>query len=101
MSHYSPLPPIETRGLKVARKCKICKNGDKFFQGKVITLDTRKYRTFDAFLNGVTNDVKLTTGAVRKLCTPVNGHKVRDLSEIEDGKVYVAVGWEPFDRNVV
>jgi hypothetical protein len=66
----SPLPPIETRALQVAKKCKIFRNGDKHYSGKNITLDNRKIRTFDAFLTGLTNDLKLRNGAVRKLVTP-------------------------------
>lgn len=101
MAHMSPLPPIETRSLQVAKKCKIFRNGDKYYSGKNITLDNRKIRTFDAFLTGLTNDLKLRNGAVRKLVTPVNGHRIRDLDDIEDGKLYVAVGAEPFNKAVV
>jgi hypothetical protein len=62
MAHMSPLPPIETRALQVAKKCKIFRNGDKHYSGKNITLDNRKIRTFDAFLTGLTNDLKLRNG---------------------------------------
>lgn len=101
MSHLSPLPPIETRALQVAKKCKIFRNGDPHFFGKTVTLDSRRIRSFDAFLNGLTNDLKLRNGAVRKLVTPVHGHRIRDLADIEDGKLYVAAGAETFDKSVV
>ncbi|XP_063407108.1 doublecortin domain-containing protein 2-like isoform X3 [Mytilus trossulus] len=101
MSHLSPLPPIETRALQVAKKCKIFRNGDPHFFGKTVTLDSRRIRSFDAFLNGLTNDLKLRNGAVRKLVTPTHGHRIRDLADIEDGKLYVAAGAETFDKSVV
>ncbi|XP_076083307.1 uncharacterized protein LOC143054256 isoform X10 [Mytilus galloprovincialis] len=101
MSHLSPLPPIETRALQVAKKCKIFRNGDPHYFGKTVTLDSRRIRSFDAFLNGLTNDLKLRNGAVRKLVTPTHGHRIRDLADIEDGKLYVAAGAETFDKSVV
>jgi hypothetical protein len=80
----SPLPPIETRALQVAKKCKIFRNGDKHYSGKNITLDNRKIRTFDAFLTGLTNDLKLRNGAVRKLVTPVNGQFINIMCQIQN-----------------
>ena len=38
---------------------------------------------------------------MRKLVTPVNCHRIRDLDDIEDGKLYVAVGAERFNKAVV
>ena len=74
-----------------AKRFKVYRNGDDRFRGKDFVLNRRKIRTWDAFLQAVTTDVK-TTDAVRRICTPTHGSKVESLDDLNDKSYYVAVG---------
>ena len=74
-----------------AKKIKICKNGDLQYYPKDIVLNKRRIRTWDAFLQYVTIDLK-TNEAVRSIRTPNQGHSVRNLDDLEENKQYVACG---------
>ena len=43
-------------------------------------------------LDDLSNMLNARFGAVRSIYTPVNGHRVTDLENIEDGGTYVAGG---------
>ncbi|XP_041361227.1 doublecortin domain-containing protein 2-like isoform X2 [Gigantopelta aegis] len=87
---------VETKNLEQAKHFNFYRNGDRYFPGRRYTWNRRAVRTFEAFLGEVTHCVKLQTGAVRKLYTPNGGHRVKDLSSMQDGGSYVAAGQDSF-----
>lgn len=52
-------------------------------------VNKREVPTFDCLLNRLSEKLKIP---VRSLKTPVNGHAVEKLDQIEKGKYYVALG---------
>ena len=87
---------VETKNLEQAKHFNFYRNGDRYFPGRRYTWNRRAVRTFEAFLGEVTHCVKLQNGAVRKLYTPTGGHRVKDLSSMQDGGSYVAAGQDSF-----
>lgn len=77
--------------LEKAKRFTVYKNGDKFFSGARITLNRKKVANFDKLLDVLTQQIHANE-AVRRLCTPLNGTRVRSLDDIADDGVYVAVG---------
>jgi hypothetical protein len=80
-----------------AKKIKVYRNGDQKFAGKEFIINKRQIRTWEAFLQNVTSDLK-TNEAVRSIRTPTGGHRVKTLDDIEDSKNYVAVGFGRFKK---
>ena len=80
-----------------AKRFKLYKNGDQKFYGKDFVLNKRRIRTWDAFLQTVTLDLK-TNEAVRSIRTPTHGSLVKSLEDLEDNRQYVAVGNGRFKR---
>ncbi|XP_064597652.1 doublecortin domain-containing protein 2-like isoform X2 [Liolophura sinensis] len=88
------LPVIER-----AKQISVYQNGDEKFPGKRIIINKRKIANFDVFLDHVTDTLRPRFGAVRRLYTPVGGHRVTDLDQvIKRGESYVAAGQEKFHR---
>lgn len=88
------LPVIER-----AKQISVYQNGDEKFPGKRIIINKRKIANFDVFLDHVTDTLRPRFGAVRRLYTPVGGHRVTDLEQvIKRGESYVAAGQEKFQR---
>lgn len=68
------------------------RNGDEFFRGQKFVINSRKYRYYDVFLDDISDTMSANFGAVRNIYTPLHGHRVHSLEELEDGKTYVASG---------
>lgn len=84
--------------LEYGKTIKLLRNGDDYFAGQKVVINSRKYRYFDVFLDDLSNTLNARFGAVRNIHTPQHGHKVKSLDQIEDGKVYVASGLQKFKR---
>ncbi|XP_075964617.1 doublecortin domain-containing protein 2C [Anarhichas minor] len=76
----------------------VYKNGDAFFPGRKIVVNPRHLSTFDNLLTSLTREIEAPFGAVRRLYTPTEGHKVQNLDDLEHGSVYVAAGNEQFKK---
>lgn len=74
----------------------VYKNGDHHFMGKKLVVNRKKIRSFETFLDKVTEDTQAGK-AVRKIHTP-RGTKVADLANLKNGAMYVAAGPEKFKR---
>ncbi|XP_035388427.1 doublecortin domain-containing protein 2C isoform X2 [Electrophorus electricus] len=70
------------------------RNGDAFYPGRKFVVNQRQTSTFDSFLSLVTRGIQAPLGAVRKIYTPREGHRVLDLGELIHGEGYVAAGTE-------
>ncbi|XP_018539506.1 doublecortin domain-containing protein 2 isoform X2 [Lates calcarifer] len=86
----SDLPPTKT--------ITVYRNGDAFYPGRKIVVNPRQVSTLDSFLTTLTRAVEAPFGAVRRLHTPVQGHKVQHLDDLKHGSVYVAAGNEQFKK---
>jgi hypothetical protein len=84
--------------LEYGKTIKLLRNGDEFYKGHKMVINSRKYRYFDVFLDDVSDTMNANFGAVRSIHTPIHGHRVKSLNELEDGKTYVAAGGGRFVR---
>ncbi|XP_078332739.1 uncharacterized protein LOC111136596 isoform X17 [Crassostrea virginica] len=99
MAHttHSSLPSIEERSVTNAKRFKFCRNGDKNFGPKMVTYNDKKVRNFEKFLEQLTSDVKLNSGApVYRVYTPRHGTRITDLQHFQEGECYVVAGKEKF-----
>ena len=78
--------------LEYGKTIRLLRNGDEFYRGRKFVINSRKYRYFDVFMDDISDVLNSNFGAIRKIHTPVNGHRVKTLDELEDGKTYVAAG---------
>ncbi|CAN0035471.1 unnamed protein product [Lampetra fluviatilis] len=81
-----------------ARSVLVFRNGDPHFPGRRFVLNERQAATFEAFLAQVTRGLQAPYGAVRRLYTPAEGHRVRSLDALRPGAAYVAAGSETFKK---
>ncbi|KAL1138811.1 hypothetical protein AAG570_008873 [Ranatra chinensis] len=83
--------PVKT---KKAKRIRFLCNGDRFCKGVVMAITPERYRSFDSLLNELTralsNNVNLPSG-VRTLFA-MDGRKISNIDELEDGKFYVCSG---------
>lgn len=87
------------RDLRRARKVKFFCNGDRYFPGKRVYITPHRYLSFNDLLSDLTGKLPTTIQlpyGVRNIYTPVGGHKVRDIEELQDGQSYVCGGFESF-----
>ncbi|XP_014233574.1 serine/threonine-protein kinase GD17699 [Trichogramma pretiosum] len=79
---------------KKAKRIRFYRNGDKFYNGVVIAVTPERYRSFDSLITDLTraliSNVTLPNG-VRVIYT-MDGKKVLDINDLEDGKSYVVSG---------
>mgnify|MGYP001810710717 CR=1 FL=1 len=78
--------------LEYGKTIKLLRNGDEYYRGQKVVINSRKYRYFDVFLDDISDSLNARFGAVRSIHTPINGHRVNSLEEIQDGRTYVASG---------
>ncbi|XP_025090944.1 doublecortin domain-containing protein 2-like isoform X5 [Pomacea canaliculata] len=90
------LPPIWKKPLQKAIHLRVYRNGDENFPGAVVTLNRSRQKTFESWLKDLSTYMKLRSGAVWRVFTPINGHRVDDLESLEDGKCIVVAGQEKF-----
>lgn len=67
-------------------------NGDKFDTGKNFVIHPKTTRSFDIFLERLTNSLKPVFGAVRHLRTADGSKDITSLDDLEGGESYVAYG---------
>ncbi|XP_027130417.1 doublecortin domain-containing protein 2 isoform X3 [Larimichthys crocea] len=93
------MPATTGRGdLPPTKTVIVYRNGDAFFPGRKIVVNPRHVTTFDIFLASLTRGIEASFGAVRKLYTAIEGHKVQCLDDLKHGSVYVAAGNEQFKK---
>ena len=96
---HRDIPENRYRDLRRPRRVRFFCNGDRFFQGKKLFITPHRYLTFNDLLADLTSKlpsaIQLPYG-VRQIYTPLGGHRIRDIEELEDGSAYVCAGFEPF-----
>ncbi|KAL1455189.1 hypothetical protein WDU94_009300 [Cyamophila willieti] len=88
--HFSDFAasPLKTRR---AKRIRFLCNGDKFFKGIVMAVGPERYRSFDSLLEELTRalaeNINLPSGV--RIVFTMDGQKVTNIDELEDGKFYV------------
>lgn len=77
------------------RRVTFYKNGDKYFNGKLVTISPNRFYSFKDLMNDLNRSVDLPYG-VRRVYTPVSGREIYDIDELVDGSSYVCASFEPF-----
>ncbi|XP_058806523.1 serine/threonine-protein kinase GD17699-like [Phymastichus coffea] len=85
---------IKVSATKKAKRIRFFRNGDKFYSGVVIAVTPERYRSFDSLISDLTralvSNVTLPNGV--RVIYNMDGKKVQDINELEDGKCYVVSG---------
>lgn len=88
--HFCDFNVLPAKNRRAKRIRFIC-NGDKFYKGIVMAVGPERYRSFDSLLEELTRalaeNINLPSG-VRIIFT-IDGQKVTNMDELEDGKIYV------------
>ena len=61
-----------------------------------MTLNKKQFRTFESWLADLSNNMKLSQGAVWRVYTPDGGTRKDDFNDFEDGQQLVVAGQERF-----
>ena len=61
------------------------KNGDAFDKGRRVVYNEKTTKDFDSLLNDLTQTLKAPFGAVRKIYTPSQGHRVTNVDMLQVG----------------
>ncbi|KAJ3388439.1 Serine/threonine-protein kinase dclk1 [Lobulomyces angularis] len=80
-----------------SKRIRIFKNGDVFTPSKKFVISPKLFRNYEQFLHTSSNELKLLTGAVRKIYT-IEGKPVGGLDDFEEGGTYVATSGEFFKK---
>lgn len=81
--------------MRKAKRIRFLCNGDRFYKGVVMAVAPERYRSFDSLLTDLTRAFSTNNNlpsGVRTVYT-MEGNKVSDLDELEDGKLYVCSGY--------
>ncbi len=87
-------PTILERG----RAVRLMRNGDPFFTGRGFVINQKKYPILEVFLDDASQALRANFGAVRCIYTPKHGTRLKDISDLEDHRTYVASGGERFKK---
>ena len=80
-----------------AKRVYLHRNGQPQQPAKLLVVNQRQIRDFNAFLSQATGGLK-TSVAVRSIYTPLTGTRVHSLEQLEAGRHYVAGGNERFRK---
>lgn len=79
---------------KKAKRVRFFRNGDKFYTGVVMAVTPERYRSFDSLATDLTralvSNVTLPSGV--RVVYNMEGKKIQDVCDLEDGKSYVVSG---------
>ena len=91
---------MQTRStiLERGRAVRLMRNGDPHFTGRTFVINQKKYPMLDVFLDDASQALRANFGAVRCIYTPKHGTRLRDISDFEDHRTYVAAGGERFKK---
>lgn len=87
-------PSVPERG----RAIRLMRNGDPYFVGRAFVINQRKYPMLEVFLDDASQSLRANFGAVRCIYTPKHGTRLKDVSDFEDHRTYVAGGGEKFKK---
>jgi hypothetical protein len=75
-----------------------CVNGDYFHAKKKVLFNPRHFRDFPHYMDYLTEQLKPPFGAVRRICTPLHGRRVRSMEDLKSDpdQVYIVAGVEKF-----
>lgn len=90
------LPPIWKYVPDKGIHLKLYRNGDDRFPGKLVTLNKRQFRTFEAWLAELSNSMHLRSGAIWRVYTPTTGTRKDDFDDFQEGQSLVVAGQEKF-----
>jgi hypothetical protein len=84
--------------LERGRAVRLMRNGDQFFAGRTFVINQKKYPMLEVFLDDASQSLRANFGAVRCIYTPKHGSRLKDISDFEDHRTYVAAGGERFKK---
>ncbi|KAK6959519.1 doublecortin domain-containing protein 2B [Biomphalaria glabrata] len=77
---------------------RLFKNGERYYPGKLVTLNKKQFRTFESWLSELSRSMKLNNGAIWRVYTPRHGTRKLDLEDLRDGDSLVLAGQESFKK---